>query len=106
VAEDEGSIVAFASCGDSRDAPGEGELFAIYALPEAWGSGAGSALMDAVLRALRRSGFATAHLWVLEDNPRARRFYEREGWTDDGERREEEFLGAPITEARYRITLG
>lgn len=77
VAENEGSIVAFTSCGDSRDAPGEGELYAIYAVPESWGSGAGPALMAAALGALRRSEFATAHLWVLEDNPRARRFYER-----------------------------
>jgi RimJ/RimL family protein N-acetyltransferase len=105
VVEDEGSIVAFASCGDSRDAAGEGELFAIYALPEAWGSGAGPALMKAVLGALRRGGLARAHLWVLEDNPRARRFYEREGWTPDGGRREEKFLGVPITEVRYRIAL-
>jgi GNAT superfamily N-acetyltransferase len=83
-----------------------GELYAIYALPEAWGSGAGPALMKAALGALRDRGFATAQLWVLEDNPRARRFYEREGWTDDGGRREEEFLGVPITEIRYCITLG
>jgi GNAT superfamily N-acetyltransferase len=106
VAEDEGAIVAFASCGDSRHEPGVGELYAIYALPEAWGSGAGPALMKAALGALRDRGFATAQLWVLEDNPRARRFYEREGWTDDGGRREEEFLGVPITEIRYCITLG
>jgi RimJ/RimL family protein N-acetyltransferase len=42
---------------------------------------------------------------VLEDNPRARRFYEREGWSHDGGEREEEFLGVPISEVRYRITL-
>ena len=62
--------------------------------------------MAAALAALRAGGFVSASLWVLEDNPRARRFYEREGWTLDGERREEEFLGAPVTEVRYRITLG
>jgi RimJ/RimL family protein N-acetyltransferase len=62
--------------------------------------------MAAVLGALRRRGFTTATLWVLEDNPRARRFYEREGWVLDGEQREEEFLGVAISEVRYRITLG
>ena len=75
-------------------------------LPEAWGSGAGPALMAAALESLRTSGFIVASLWVLEDNPRAQRFYEREGWTRDGGRREEEFLGVPITEIRYRVTLG
>lgn len=106
VAEEGGSVVGFAACGESRETPGEGELYAIYALPESWGSGVGPALMAAALDALRDGGFASASLWVLEDNPRARRFYEREGWTLDGGRREEQFLGAPVTEVRYRITLG
>ncbi len=75
-------------------------------MPEAWGSGAGSALMAAVIAALRANGFAAAHLWVLEDNPRARRFYEREGWSPADGRRREEFLGVPVTEVRYRISLG
>jgi ribosomal protein S18 acetylase RimI-like enzyme len=106
VAEKGGSVVGFASCGESRDTAGEGELYAIYVLPEAWGSGAGPALMAAALAALRAEGFATASLWVLDDNPRAQRFYEREGWARDGGRREEEFLGVSISEVRYRITLG
>jgi ribosomal protein S18 acetylase RimI-like enzyme len=62
--------------------------------------------MAAALVALRVEGFATASLWVLEDNPRAQRFYEREGWARDGGLREEEFLGVSISEVRYRITLG
>jgi ribosomal protein S18 acetylase RimI-like enzyme len=106
VAEEGGSVVGFASCGESRDTAGEAELYSIYVLPEAWGSGAGPALMAAALAALRANGFAAASLWVLEDNPRARRFYEREGWVRDGGRREEEFLGVTITEVGYRITLG
>jgi GNAT superfamily N-acetyltransferase len=106
VAAHEGSVVGFASSGESRDTAGEGELYAIYALPGAWGSGAGPALMSATLAALRARGFVAAHLWVLEDNPRARRFYEREGWNLDGGRREEQLLGVQITEVRYRIALG
>ena len=102
VVEDESSIVGFASCGESRDAPGEGELYAIYVLPESWGSGAGPVLLAAALAALGED-FNRASLWVLEENPRARRFYEREGWTLDGGRREEEFLGVQINEVRYRI---
>lgn len=58
-------------------------------LPEAWGSRAGSALMTA----------------ALEDNPRARRFYEREGWILDGGRRDEELLGLTVAEVRYRISF-
>jgi len=106
VAEEEGRAVAFSWLGESREAADEGEIYAIYALPDAWGSGAGTALMRASLEALREDGFRGAILWVLEDNPRARRFYEREGWTVDGGRHEEELLGVSAVEVRYRITLG
>jgi GNAT superfamily N-acetyltransferase len=104
--DDDGRVVGFATAGKSRDGDNEGELYAIYALPEAWGTGAGPALMRAVIESLREDGFRTAALWVLEGNPRARRFYEREGWAADGGRREEEMLGVPFAEVRYRITLG
>jgi ribosomal protein S18 acetylase RimI-like enzyme len=98
-------IVGFVSTGDSRDADAEAELFAIYVLPEAWGTGAGSALMRAGIEAMRLGASGDAVLWVLEDNPRARRFYEREGWALDGERKEDEYLGFRVAEVRYRIAL-
>jgi len=98
-------IVGFVSTGDSRDADAEAELFAIYVLPEAWGTGAGSALMRAGVEAMRLRASGDAILWVLDDNPRARRFYEREGWALDGERKEDEYLGLRVAEVRYRIAL-
>jgi GNAT superfamily N-acetyltransferase len=102
VAEEEGRIVGFVSIGDARDEDADGELFAIYVLPAAWGSGAGAGLMGAARDALRER-YATSILWVLEDNPRARRFYEREGWALDGARKEDELLGVKVAEIRYRI---
>lgn len=104
VAEEDGHIVAFVSVG-AGELEGVGELFAIYALPEAWGSGAGSALMRVAIKTLRELGYREAVLWVLADNPRARRFYEREGWMLDGGTKEGEFLGLHAAEVRYRITL-
>jgi RimJ/RimL family protein N-acetyltransferase len=105
VAEDEadGRVVGFVWIGDSRDADDEGEVFAIYVAPEAWGGGAGPALM-AVARDALRAAYPTSVLWVLEDNPRARRFYEREGWELDGGRKEDELLGVRVAEVRYRLT--
>jgi ribosomal protein S18 acetylase RimI-like enzyme len=100
---EDGSIVGFVWIGASREAEREGELFAIYVLPEAWGSPAGRELM-AVARDALRAAYPTSILWVLEDNPRARRFYEREGWSLDGGRKEEELLGAIVTEVRYRLS--
>jgi len=105
VADDEGRVVAFVSVGAASDLDGIGELYAIYALPAAWGGGAGPALMRAAIDALRDAGYRDAILWVLEDNPRARRFYEREGWDADGGRKEDDFLGVRVAEVRYRIKL-
>jgi ribosomal protein S18 acetylase RimI-like enzyme len=106
VAETEQDVVGFASIGPARDAADdEGELYAIYVLPEASGRGIGQALMAEVLSRLRRESFAEAILWVLEDNPRTRRFYELAGWRTDGVVKEEEWLGALVREIRYRIAL-
>jgi ribosomal protein S18 acetylase RimI-like enzyme len=60
--------------------------------------------MAAVLDGLRARGFGEAVLSVLADNQRARRFYEREGWTFEDER-DGEHLGVPVREARYRRSL-
>jgi GNAT superfamily N-acetyltransferase len=106
VAEEDGAVVGFSWVGPSRDPDADGELYAIYAVPEAWGTAAGTELMRAAVGELREGGYAEAVLWVLEDNPRARRFYEREGWALDGARKEGEFIGVRVPEVRYRLTLG
>jgi ribosomal protein S18 acetylase RimI-like enzyme len=100
-------VVGFAATGPSRDddgLDGIGELYGIYVDPDAWGAGAGRALIAAAEDALARD-FAEATLWVLEDNPRARRFYELAGWAWDGTRKVDAFLGVDAAEVRYRRLL-
>ena len=104
VAESEGRIVGFAAVGPSRTEDDSGELYAIYVLPEAWGTGAASQLMAEAKDWFAEEGYATAMLWVLADNPRARRFYEREGWRAEGTRLDT-IHGVEVEEALYRITL-
>jgi ribosomal protein S18 acetylase RimI-like enzyme len=104
VAEDEGAVTGFAAIGPSRDEPGAGELYAIYVEPSAWRSGAGRALV-AQAEATLRARYVEATLWVLEDNPRARRFYESAGWQTDGARKAEERFGVLAAEVRYRKTF-
>jgi len=104
VAEDDGRIVGFVATGPPDEEGENRELYAIYVLPEAWGTAAGSGLMQASVEAMRGRGAADAILWVLEDNPRARRFYEREGWYADGAA-ESEYLGLTVPLVRYRLTL-
>jgi GNAT superfamily N-acetyltransferase len=104
-----GDTVGFVSVGRGSDPDaGEdtGELFAIYVRRPEWGRGTGRALMDAALAALREHGFRDATLWVLEDNPRTRRFYELAGWHADGATKSDSFFGINVTEIRYRVQLG
>jgi GNAT superfamily N-acetyltransferase len=105
VAERERDAIGFASIGQARDEDGSGEVYAIYVLPEAWGAGAGHVLMQESFRRLRDDGYREAVLWVLDDNPRARAFYEREGWSLTDDAREETFLQTVVLEVRYRIGL-
>jgi diamine N-acetyltransferase len=73
VYEDEGELVGVALTGPEW-------LDGLYVVPERWGSGIAVELHDAALEIVRAEGFERCHLWVLDDNRRARRFYERLGW--------------------------
>jgi GNAT superfamily N-acetyltransferase len=105
-----GAIIGFASFGPSRDSdtdPREtGEVYAIYADPDVWGTGAGRALMADAVAKLARLGYADAILWVLDTNDRARRFYALAGWAEDGAGKTDGSRGFDIAEVRYRRTLG
>ncbi|NQX10735.1 GNAT family N-acetyltransferase [Microbacteriaceae bacterium VKM Ac-2855] len=78
------AVVGFAYVGSAQARGGHPpvrarQLFTIYVLAAWHGRGAGRRLLDTVLPA-----GAPAELWVAEDNPRARRFYERNGFAPDG----------------------
>lgn len=102
-------VVGFANFGrtldDDVDEHRVGQLIAINVVPEAWGAGAGRALMNEVLAGLRRDAFEEAILWVVEDNPRARTFYEHSGWRTDGAAKNDTLLGTTVREVRYRRAL-
>ena len=104
VAEGESKVVGFVSVGPSRTEDDTGELYSIYVLPDAWGSGAAHELMTAAKDWFAQEGYPTAMLWVLADNPRARRFYEREGWRTEGTR-VDTVQGVAVEEALYRLAL-
>ena len=104
VCEHDGRVVGFASVGPSRDEEEFGELYAIYVEPEEWSTGAGQALLASAEERLTAE-YDAALLWVLEENPRARRFYERAGWALDGARKAEERFGVRAPEVRYRKDL-
>jgi ribosomal protein S18 acetylase RimI-like enzyme len=109
VANESAAIVGFADFGPTLDPEASqehvAELYAIYVLPEAWGRGIGRALMAEVLERLRQDGYREAILWVIEDNPRTRRYYELAGWQFDGGEKQEAVLDVPVRQVRYRIAL-
>jgi ribosomal protein S18 acetylase RimI-like enzyme len=104
VSEREGMIVGFCNAGASSDA-GWGEIFAIYVHPDHWGTGLGRELMVAGESSLVASGFDRALLWVLEENRRARDFYERRGWSQGGPIKIEDIGGTQVNEVRYQKDL-
>ncbi len=77
-----------------------GELYALYVTPAWWSAGVGRALMGSVLSALEDGGYRRVALWVLADNARARRFYERAGFAADGGTNTLTGLGG-VLEVRY-----
>lgn len=114
-----GAIVGYASFGPETDvlnapwphpltADGEGgrvaELYALYVRPAWWSTGTGRALMEKVLARSAAAGYRSITLWVLRDNQRARRFYDRAGFAPDGATNVLTGLGG-VHEVRYRRDL-
>jgi GNAT superfamily N-acetyltransferase len=119
VGPDASEIAGYASYGPETDvlnapwphpltADGEAgrvaELYALYVRPSWWSTGTGRALMERVLGRTGTAGYRSITLWVLRDNQRARRFYERAGFAPDGAGNVLAGLGG-IPEVRYRRPL-
>lgn len=92
VAEQGGEVVGFTRAGPTRSASPTGdpipdgftkcagaELFAIYLLPSAFGTGAGTALLRHAAGAMRECGHTAMCVWVLTANLRALEWYMRRG---------------------------
>ena len=105
VAQEEAlALAGFVAAGPSRDPDaGEntGEIYALYVEEAVAGTGVGQALLERAVMTLRADGFARATLWVLHDNARARRFYEKAGWTPDGATHSEPREDFTMDEVRY-----
>ena len=107
VAEAHGEIVGFASFGATRDNDADhnrvAEIQAIYVHPDSWGQRFGRRLCESAIAELVEQSYEQITLWVLKDNPRARRFYELAGFVLDGKTRTET-IGVPLDVLRYRLT--
>jgi GNAT superfamily N-acetyltransferase len=107
LAVEDGTIHGFSTFGPSRDedAPGAGEVYALYVDPPHWGEGAGRLLLAESRRRLASAGHALGVLWVLRGNTGAERFYRIDGWRRDGAERWERPYGIRSRVIRYRRAL-
>ena len=90
VAKDGERVAGFAGYGEAD--PTTGELFALYVLKEYRGTGAAQLLMNAAAERLLK--YPKIGLWVLKENPRAIRFYEKCGFRKTGEKKHLPSVGA------------
>jgi GNAT superfamily N-acetyltransferase len=90
---------------DAARASNVGEVHTLYVSERAAGRGVGHALIAYTVAQLKATAHSAAILWVLEDNHRARRFYEREGWRHDGARRQEDVASLSLSAVRYQRAL-
>jgi ribosomal protein S18 acetylase RimI-like enzyme len=102
VKDGDGGIAGFASAGPSRDddPPTAWELYAVNLLPQARGTGVADRLLDELV------GDRDATLWVVEQNRRARAFYARRGFVDEGRRAVHPATGTPEIRLVRRVTSG
>jgi len=95
--------LGFSKCLDD-DKTGAGEIHAIYLLDDYWDKGYGRQLMEFAMENLKEMGFREIVIWLLDENSRARRFYEKFGFEADGTTKEID-LSETLIEIRYVLTI-
>ncbi|MFI1091217.1 GNAT family N-acetyltransferase [Streptomyces sp. NPDC020917] len=77
----DGRVVGFAVLGARFD---DDKLFHFHIDPEVWRTGAGTALHRGCVEVWQEAKLSTVRLEVFAPNARARAFYVRQGWEEDG----------------------
>lgn len=87
--DDRGRLAGFAATrGD--------QLLHLGTAVETWGSGLAVAAHHEILERLAGAGVPRARLWVFEENHRARRFYDKLGWSATQRRTRTAFPPHPV----------
>lgn len=93
--------------GDSRDDKFSncGEIVSIYILPDYFHKGYGQRLLDSALEDMKSMGHKNIYLWALEENNRARRFYEKNKFKYNGDKHHFEIMDKQLTNLRYILKI-
>lgn len=106
ICTDNGNIVGTSSFCSSRfrQFAHWGEIISIYLLPGYMGKGYGKKLLESAISELRELGYKDVFLWVLEENTRARYFYEKFGFIQTENVLDDILGGKKLREIRYIYT--
>lgn len=86
------------------DLPEYAEIVSMYATPPYWNKGLGRAMMEKALYEIQLNEYKCILLWVLKENNRARKFYEKFGFVADGAEKESH-LSNRAKLVRYRLKI-
>ena len=96
---DDGIVKGMICMQSPAEHPEAVELCDFYVEPAFQGAGIGRKLIECFIREAGALGKNEIFLWVIKDNLPARRFYERNGFSSDGE--EKLIEGTPVLDKKY-----
>lgn len=76
-------LISFGKCRYGDNDKSWIEIWRVYFTPKFWGSGIAQELMEWGINEILKENFTNIELWVSEENIRARKFYEKMGFTHD-----------------------
>ncbi|WKN42422.1 GNAT family N-acetyltransferase [Tunicatimonas pelagia] len=104
----EEDAVGFVSFGEPKDEKesADFEIYGIYVHPNYWNRKVGFELMKAAIDRIQQySPESTVVLWVMKENLRSRKFYERFGFSSNGLNRTSTRNSEAFEEVKYSLTF-
>lgn len=98
--EEPTGYVCFGHSRDQDALENDGEIYAIYLLPKFYHQGFGTQLIQWCEKELKQKGYQRIFIWVLENNVKARNFYQKNNYLFDGTINEIK-IGNLLNEYRY-----
>lgn len=76
-------LISFGKCRYGNNDKSWIEIWRVYLIPKFWGTGVAKELMEWGINEILKENFTNIELWVLEENIRAKKFYEKNGFKHD-----------------------
>lgn len=96
-------LIGFAGWG--VEATAIAEIYHFYLHPEYWGGGTAGSFMQYLLQLIRQQNHQEVVLWVLKENKRAQRFYQKQGFEPAHLEKQRNKWGLVIEEVQFKRQL-